>query len=107
MTFALRSVLIWDITDISPHVLYKKTAVDIFYLGAQNLLFFLERRKKPTLYGLTVLNLDSLSTTHPICWFPPDISPCHLVVHPAGLTAAVLCYDGRVLFLDISKIPIS
>jgi len=102
------TVLIWDITDITrPHVLYEKTAAGAFYLGAQNILFLLETRREPTLCGLTVLNLDSPSTTHPICWFPPDISPRRLVVHPAGLTAAVICADGRFLFLDISKVPIS
>jgi len=101
------TVLIWDITDITrPHVLFKKTAVDVFYAGTRNSLFLLETRREPTLCGLTVLNLDSPSTTHPICWFPPDISPHCLVVHPAGLTAAILCTDGRFLFLDISKVPI-
>jgi len=102
------TVLIWDITDVTrPHVLYEKTATDTFYLGAQNLLFLLETRRDPTLCGLTVLNLESPHDTRPICWFPPDISPYRLVVHPAGLTAAILCDNDRVLHLDISKVPIS
>jgi len=102
------AVLIWDITDIThPHVLCKKTAVDAFYLNQRNILFLLETRREPTLCGLTVLNPESPSDTRAICWFPPDISPRRLVVHPAGLTTAVLCSDGHVLFLDISKVPIS
>ena len=81
--------------------------MDVSYASALNSLFLLETRTGPTLCGLTVLNLDSPSTTHPICWFPPDISPRRLVVHPAGLTAAVICDDAGFLFLDISRVPIS
>jgi len=102
------TVLTWDITDIThPHLLYNKTAADAFYLDAQNCLLLLETRRGPTLCGLTVLNFESTPDTQPICWFPPDISPCRLVVHPAGLTAAVICDDERFLFLDISGVPIS
>ena len=82
-------------------------AAGAFYPGAQNLLFLLETRREPTLCGLTALNIQNPSDTRVICTFPPDISPLRLAVHPAGSTAAVLCYDGHVLFLDISKVPIS
>ena len=104
-----KTVVIWDITDNArPRVLCKKTALGLFYLSAHNRLFLLETRTNPTLCGLTVLNLGDGSPfdTRPICWFPPDISPCQLVVHPAALTAAVTCEAGRVLLLDISKASI-
>jgi len=102
------TVTIWDITDITcPHALFKKTTMDASYASACNSLFFLETRREPTLCGLTVLNLDRPSDSRTICWFPSDISPRRLVVHPAGLTAAIICEDKRFLFLDISKVPIS
>jgi len=103
------TVVIWDITDNTrPHVLCKKTAVGLFYLSAHNHLFLLETRTNPTLCGLTVLDLGEGSpfNTRLICWFPPDIFPCQLAVHPAALTAAVTCEGGRVLLLDISKASI-
>ena len=103
-----KAVLIWDITDTTrPRLLFKGTGVDVSYARACNSVFLLETRREPTLCGLTVLNLDSPSTKHTICWFPTNVSPRHLVVHPAGLTAAVLCDDGHLLFLDLSKVPIS
>ena len=104
-----KNLLLWDITDITrPRVLFKKTAE--FYLDStHNSLFLLETRTDPTLCGLTVLNLrDEISfDTQIICWFPPDFSPCQLAVHPTASMAAIRCEDGRVLLLDISKVPIS
>jgi len=103
------TVFVWDITDSTqPYVLCDKSAVDIFYLSAHNRLFLLEIRTNPTLCGLTVLDLGKGSPfdTRVICWFPPDISPRKLVVHPAALTVAVTCKGGRVLLLDISKASI-
>lgn len=100
------TVLVWDVTDITqPTVLCRKTVVGLFYVGTHNSLFLLETRTDPTLCGLTVLNLQDGSPfdTHVICWFPSDISPCRLAVHPDALTAAVVCTDGRVFLLDISK----
>ena len=104
------NLLLWDTTDIArPRVLCEKTAVDWFYLSPRNSLFLLETRTDPTLCGLTVLNLrDGIPfDTQFICWFPPDLRPCQLVVNPAASMAVIRCEDGRVLYLDISKVPIS
>jgi len=95
------SVRIWDITH-HPYELCRKPAVGAVYLST---LFLLETRREPLLCGLTVLNLERLSETQPICWFPPDISPRYLSVHPAGSLAVVESEDGQLLFLDISKSP--
>ena len=101
--------LLWDITDVArPRVLCKKTAIDKFYHSTRNSLFLLETRTDPTLCGLTVLNLrDGIPfDTQFICWFPPDLCPCQLVVNSVASTAVIICEDGRVLHLDISKVPI-
>jgi len=100
------TVLIWDITDKTrPYVLCQKTVADWFYLSTHNCIFLLETRTDPTLCGLTVLNLGDGSSfnTRIVCWFPPDFSPRRLAVHPTALTAAVLCDNGHLFLLDISK----
>jgi hypothetical protein len=105
-----RTLLLWDITDIArPRVLWKKTAIDEFYHSTLNSLFLLETRTDPTLCGLTVLNLHDGNAfdTQFICWFPPDFRPLRLAVNPEASVAIVVCEDGRVLHLDISKVPIS
>jgi hypothetical protein len=104
-----RDLLLWDITDIArPRVLSleKAVTIDQFYLSTRNSLFLLEERTDPTLYGLTVLNLRD-GVPHFICWFPPDVHPLHLAVNPEASFATVVCEDGSVLLLDISKVPIS
>jgi WD40 repeat protein len=102
---SFESVRLWDITNITqPPVLCTKTAVHPFHRGAHH--FLLETRTDPTLCGLTAFNLgdESPFDTRVICWFPADLSPCRLAVHPA---AVVGCRDGRVLLPDISKASIS
>ena len=83
--------------------------MDHFYLGTRNSLFLLETRTDPTLCGLTVSNLrDGIPfDTQFICWFPPGFRPCQLVVNPVASMVVIRCEDGRVLYLDISKVPFS
>jgi hypothetical protein len=108
MSSSFESVRVWDITNITRlQVLCTKTAVRPFHRGAHH--FLLETRTDPTLCGLTAFNLgdESPFDTRVICWFPADLSPCRLAVHPAALRAVVGCRDGRVLLLDISNASIS
>ena len=102
------TVLLWDVSNVArPHLLCRKTAV-VVYNTARNCLFFLETRAEPALCGLTVLSLQDKSSfdTQVICWFPPDLSPRSLSVHPAGSIAAVVCDGGEFLVLDLSKCSI-
>ena len=104
------TVLLWDISNTArPRVLCKKTAVDLFYLDGRNCLFLLETRTNPVLCGLTALDIGDGSpfNTQVVCWFPPDLFPRSLVVHPEASTAAMLCNDGHLILLDISKASIS
>ena len=103
-------VMLWDISDIArPRVLCEKTATDVFYLHTRNCLYFLETRTDPALCDLTISNLGSESPfdTRVICRFPPNLSPELLAVNPAASTAAVVCINGRILFLDISGVSLS
>ena len=102
------TVLLWDVSNVArPHLLCRKTAV-VVYNTARNCLFFLETRAEPALCGLTVLSLQDKSSfdTQVICWFPPDLSPRSLSVHPAGSIAAVVYDEGEFLVLDLSKCSI-
>ena len=102
-----KNLVLRDITDIArPRMLCKKRAKSEFYHSALNSLFLLETRTDPALCGLTVLNLQD-GIPQFICWFPPDFRPLRLAVNPEASLATVVCDDGRVLHLDISKVPIS
>ena len=103
------TILLWDITDTArPSVLCQKNAVNLFYLDARHSLFLLEKQADPALYGLTALNLENgtIFDTKLICWFPPDLFPRTLAVHPAALTVVVTCLDGHLFLFDISKTSI-
>jgi hypothetical protein len=98
ITSSNNTLLLWDTTDTArPPVLMKKSAVAPFYLATYNCLYLLETRENPVLCGLKVLKLrdEGSFDTRVICWFPPDLSPRHLAVDPATLTAVVGCGDGR------------
>ena len=104
------SLLLWDITAANkPLVLFRNAAFDTFLSSKRNCLFLLEKRRDLDLWGLTVVNLASSSplNTQVICWFPPHVSPDSFVMHPDGSMAAVLCCNGRLLLLDVSKFSIS
>ena len=99
-------VLLWDISDnAQPYVLCEKFAADVFYLSTLDCVFLLEARTNPSLCGLATLNMSDGSPfdTRVIFWFPPDLSPRRLAVHPAASMAAVVCDHGNHLLLDISK----
>ena len=67
-----KNLLLSDLTDIARRrVLCEKTAKGEFYHSTRDSLFLFETRTDPTLFGLTVLNLqDGIPfDTHFIRWF--------------------------------------
>lgn len=63
-------------------------------------LFSLTQHSELGVYGLIPLSPDS----NPLFWFPPDVTPSHFALNPTCPLLAVGCEEGRVLFLDISRV---
>jgi len=63
-------------------------------------LFSIMKHTQSDIYYLALTSSDS----NPLFWFPPEMTPESLALNPTCFTLAVGCFEGQVLFLDVSRI---